>query len=210
MALLKVKLNIPILVQQAKYLDVMPPGDYGSQLRLKGTINGEENTMVYVPGKVWAAKKALIEAGVISDEDFNEEPAEAVNIPLLKTAFVLTNMQVPGKNYGNIEVKLPIEVLQTTPQATKAHNSGPLLPNEEPGYLEALAGQQASSINTPGNYPSNSPPESQQEKVERMYLESLHFVVNKVIPIWEAGKLSYDAAATNAAVAVVVIQRGGR
>lgn len=96
------------------------------------------------------------------------------------------------------------------PPAMRTYDSGPLLPGEEEGYGEALAGQQASSINTPGNHPSNSPPESQQEKVERMYLESLHFVVNKVVPVWEAGKVSYDAAAVNAAVAVVVIQRGGR
>jgi hypothetical protein len=201
------EMNIPVTVDHAKYLDCIP-GKFGHQLRLKGTINGEPDSVMYLPGKVWAAKKALIEAEIIGEDDFNEEPEEALGIPLEMTEFVLTNKQVAGKNYGNLEVSWKTHAKAVG--ATKAHNTGPLLPGEEPGYLDALSGQQSGSINTPGNHPSNAPPESQREKVERMYLESLHFVVNKVIPVWEAGKLSYDAAATNAAVAVVVIQRGGR
>jgi hypothetical protein len=86
-------------------------------------------------------------------------------------------------------------------EAPRVHNAGPLLPNEEPGYLEALAGQPT---------PETHPTLSQKAKVEQMYLECLEFVVNKVLPIWTAGDIPCDAGAMNAAVATLMIQRGGR
>lgn len=210
---MKMKLNVPMTIDEARYLDCMP-GEYGPQLRIKGTIAGEPNSVLYLPGKVWAARKSFVEAGVIGEEAFDEEPTEAVNIPLLKTAFVLTNQQVSGKNYGNLVVfPMSAGITVAAPlAATKIRSTGPLLPNEEPGYIEALTGQQAASPQLLGGGAGAVSVEivSQKEKVEAMYLESLHFVVNKVVPVWEAGKVSYDAAAMNAAVAVVVIQRGGR
>lgn len=198
MAQVKMEMNVPVAIDQAKYLDCIP-GKFGHQLRLKGTINGEPESVMYLPGKVWAAKKALIEAEIIGEDDFNEEPEEALGIPLEMTEFVLTNKQVPGKNYGNLEVSWKTHAKATT--SPKAQNTGFLLPNEEPGYLEALAGQpEASIVLIP----------SQQAKVEAMYIQSLQFVVGKVVPVWEAGKVAYDAGALNAAVATIMIQRGGR
>jgi hypothetical protein len=205
---MKMKLNLPMTVNDARYLDCMP-GEYGPQLRIKGTIEGEQNSVLYLPGKVWAARKSLVEAGVIGEEAFDEEPTEAVNIPLLKTEFVLTNQQVTGKNYRNIAVATR-DGTQKPPQATKAHNTGPLLPGEEEGYVDALAGQPDGAYVTLGISREVPITESQKDKVERMYLESLRFVVNRVVPVWEAGKISYDAGDMNAAVATLMIQRGGR
>lgn len=207
---MKMKLNLPMTVNEARYLDCMP-GEYGPQLRIKGTIEGEPNSALYLPGKVWAVRKSLVEAGVIGEEAFDEKPTEAVNIPLLKTEFVLTNQQVTGKNYGNIVVATS-DGTPKPPQATKAHNTGSLLPNEEPGYLEALAGQQAGTPQRLGGGAGAVSVEivSQKEKVEAMYIQSLQFIVGKVVPIWEAGEISYDAGDMNAAVATLMIQRGGR
>lgn len=148
MAIIKMQMNVPVQVQQAKYLDVMPPGKFGSQFRLKGTVDGDSDAVVYLPGKVWAARKALVEAGVIDTDDFDEEPTEAVNIPLLKTAFVLMNKQVQGKNYGNIEVAVPPNGQAPAQQAVMGAKPGPLLPNEsgEEEYLKALTGEPSKRI----------------------------------------------------------------
>ena len=43
--------NIPVEINEAKYLDLVG-GKYGPQVRIKGTINGEENSLAYLPGSV--------------------------------------------------------------------------------------------------------------------------------------------------------------
>lgn len=203
---MKMKLNIPMTIDEARYLDCLP-GEYGPQLRIKGTIEGEPNSVLYLPGKVWSARRSLVEAGVIGEDAFDEEPTEAINIPLLKTAFILTNQQVAGKNYGNIAVA-PIggETLQSALPSTKGRDVGPLLPNEEQDYLDALTGHGSGSVSVEAVNSS----ETQKAKVEAMYTQSLQFIVEKIVPIWEAGKVPYDAGAMNAAVATLMIQRGGR
>lgn len=142
MAIIKMQMNVPVQVQQAKYLDVMPPGKFGSQFRLKGTIDGDTDAVLYIPGKVWVARRVFITTGIIDETAFDEEPKEAVNIPLLKTAFVLTNKQVQGKNYGNIEVVVPSNGSAPVQHTATGKTSGPLLPNEsgEEEYLKALTG----------------------------------------------------------------------
>lgn len=90
------------------------------------------------------------------------------------------------------------------PEAPKGYNAGPLLPNEEPGYLEALAGHGGGAGSV------SIEVESQKDKVERMYLESMNFVINKVVPVWTAGEIAYDAGHINASTATMLIQRNGR
>lgn len=89
-------------------------------------------------------------------------------------------------------------------EGPKGYNAGPLLPNEEPGYLEALAGHGGGADSVSVEV------ESQKDKVERMYLESMNFVINKVVPVWAAGEIAYDAGHINASTATVLIQRNGR
>lgn len=204
MAQVKMMLNVPVTVQEAKYLDCMPPGQFGSQLRIKGTINGEPNSVMYLSGKVWSARKSLVEAGVISEEDFDEEPSEAVNIPLLKTSFILVNQQVAGKNYGNIAVGA-INGVPSAPQSTKGRNAGPLLPGEEEGYLQAIIGHGSN-----GPVPTTIIEPNAMESVGRLYLECMKWVLDHVVPIWTAGNVPYDASALNAATATLMIQRGKR
>lgn len=203
MAQVRMQMNLPVTIQDAKYLDCMPPGQFGSQLRLKGTINGEPNSVMYLPGKVWSARKALIEAGVIGEDDFDEEPAEAINIPLLKTAFVLTNKQVAGKNYGNISVSFLVASQSLLP-SNKGQNTGPLLPSEEEGYIDALTGNYGNGAIT------TVLPSDPMESVGKLYLECMKYAVDKIIPLWEAGEVKYDASALNAATATLMIQRGKR
>lgn len=50
-------------------------------------------------------------------------------------------------------------------------------------------------------------------KSTQMYLDAMKFVVDKVVPIWEAGKVPYTASDINAATATVMIdhqRRSGR
>lgn len=197
MAQIKMQMNVPVTIQDAKYLDVMPPGKFGSQLRLKGTIEGEPDSVMYIPGKVWAAKKALIEARLIGEDDFNEEPTEALNVPLLKRTFVLTNKQVAGKSYGNVAV-----TFQDAPQAINTKSPGKLLPGEEEGYLEALTGSQSGAVVV-----SSADP---MESVGKLYLECMKWAVDRIVPLWEAGEVKFDASALNAATATLMIQRGKR
>jgi hypothetical protein len=207
MAKVTMALNVPLVIEQAKYLDWMPPGQFGSQLRLKGTIGGDPDAVLYLPGKCWATGRGLMNGGVIDLMDFDQEPEKAVNIPLLKTSFVLTNKQVPGKNYGNIVVgsqgELP-GLSQAAPQSTKGRNAGPLLPGEEEGYLEAVAGQGG------GCGAVSVQVEGPMESVGKLYLECMKWVLDHVVPIWTAGNVPYDASALNAATATLMIQRGKR
>lgn len=206
MAQVKLLYNTPVNVNDAKYLDCIP-GEYGHQLRIKGTIDDQPNSVIYLPGRVWAAKKVLIEAGVIGEDDFDEEPKEALNIPLLMKSFYLENKQVKGKNYGQLHVYDSAGVpkdTQNAPQTTKGKNAGPLLPEEEEGYLDALTGQEQGPVNVP------PPPSFPMESVGKLYLECMKYVVDRIVPLWEAGEVKYDASALNAATATLMIQRGKR
>lgn len=207
MAKVTMALNVPLVIEQAKYLDWMPPGQFGSQLRLKGTIGGDPQAVLYLPGKSWATGRGLVNGGVIDEMVFDQEPEEAVNIPLLKTSFVLTNKQVPGKNYGNIVVGSQEELpglAQAAPQSTKGRNAGPLLPGEEEGYLEALGVPVQAPVNVP------PPPSFPMESVGKLYLECMNWAINNVVPVWTAGGADYDGSALNAVTATLMIQRGKR
>lgn len=214
MAKVTMSLNVPVTVEHAKYLDWMPPTQFGSQLRLKGEINGDPQAVLYIPGKCWAVGRALVNAGVIAEMSFYNDPAEAMNIPLIISSFTLLNKQVDGKNYGNISVttatarqKAPV---QPTPQ-----NAGPLLPGEETGYIDALAGGLSEQEVRPGvtvfegrqpDVKTGDP----MEAVGALYLECMKFVVDRIVPFWEAGQVAYDASTLNAATATLMIQRGKR
>ena len=56
--------NIPVEINEAKYLDLVG-GKYGPQVRIKGTINGEENSLAYLPGSVADVLTALLVHGII-------------------------------------------------------------------------------------------------------------------------------------------------
>ena len=103
------KLQLTINVPQPmtlRYLDVYPDSGqgYGPSLKAKGTVDGED-VILYVPGKLWAALKALKAAGVIADGQYDEEPTERYNIPVLVPEIVITREQKPGAKYAEIVVQ---------------------------------------------------------------------------------------------------------
>lgn len=70
-----------------------------------------------------------------------------------------------------------------------------------------------------GSLPNDDGPSAYAEppaptvKSTQMYLDAMKFVVEKVVPVWEAGNIPYTAADINAATATVMIdhqRRSGR
>lgn len=82
------------------------PGKFGAQIRLKGSVDGDPNATVFLPGKVWAALKAFKIAGVVPMADYNEEPAEGTEVPLPLNAseFQLVYAKGASDKYANINV----------------------------------------------------------------------------------------------------------
>lgn len=102
----KLLMNIPATVNTLQYLDVVP-GTYGAQLKLKGTVDGEPNVGIYLPGKLWAVVKALKTAGVLAQDTIvPEEVTEATSVPFVATTFTITNKQVEGQKYANLDVRV--------------------------------------------------------------------------------------------------------
>jgi len=62
--IIKFDKNVPVRIDDAKYLDLVG-GQYGPQVRVKGTINGQENAIAYLPGQVADVLTNLLVAGVI-------------------------------------------------------------------------------------------------------------------------------------------------
>ena len=58
--------NDPVEINEAKFIDLVG-GKYGPQVRIKGTINGQENALAYLPGQASDVLTALMIAGVILD-----------------------------------------------------------------------------------------------------------------------------------------------
>lgn len=220
MSIHKMLFNVAVEIEDAKYLDVMPPGQYGSQFRLKGTVDGDTDGVLYVPGKVWSVRKALVNAGVISADDFDEEPEKAVNVPLLKTSFTLVNKQVPGKPYGNLEVltvggdthangKPPV---QSAPK--HSGNIGGPLPGEydddnfDPSEFGEPPNAPVATVARPAVAAALAPNNhaSKMQQVEAQYLSALTFVLDKVIPRLAKADIPVDGSATNAICATLIIQ----
>ena len=62
--IIKFDKNVPVRIDDAKYLDLVG-GQYGPQVRVKGTINGQENALTYLPGHVADVLTNLLVASVI-------------------------------------------------------------------------------------------------------------------------------------------------
>lgn len=147
--------NIPATME-IRFVDVWPDRNgYGSQVSLKGAIDGEP-AVTYLKGKTWANLKALHAAGVIGDYDKAiEEPAEKVNVPVLNGSHVtLCRRQLAGEKYATLVVETEGVVSRetgtpSTPGRTASvkqpvEMGGPIpglddLPDEPPPVDEAFA-----------------------------------------------------------------------
>ena len=108
--------NIPVEINDAKYLDLVG-GKYGPQVRIKGTINGEENSLAYLPGTVADVLTALLVHGIIVEAPAQyPEPEDKRGIMLQRGAtrqFTVTLSKRGGE-------KETIIGTTTTPAATPA------------------------------------------------------------------------------------------
>lgn len=128
MPTLKMTTNIPVHAS-LKFADIVP-GNFGPQVRLKGTFDGAEG-MLFLPGKVWANLKALKSAGVVAPGEYNEEPESPVELPLLHRDVVLTRSQPAGAKYADLVVETNGKAPpQTAPNGKQPVNLGGPLPGE--------------------------------------------------------------------------------
>lgn len=108
-------MNIPVQCH-IRFVDVRPgkPWDdpkkgriqLPAQVSLKGSFDGVD-TIAFLKGKVWANVKALVSAGVISDEwaaqtDDLEATTEVVSLPVLNGTVTATYAKGPKDQYANM------------------------------------------------------------------------------------------------------------
>jgi hypothetical protein len=104
MAIQKLAPNIPVDIN-VQYCDIVP-GNFGPQVRLKGSIDGEES-LVFLPGKVWANLKALRSAGAIdASQEVNEEPEKAEAVAMLAKSLRLNLVKGASDKYANLDVRI--------------------------------------------------------------------------------------------------------
>lgn len=101
MPTVKLAANVPTKVK-AKYMDLVP-GEYGSQVRIKGAI-GEEEGVLYTPGKIRDVLTTLAAAGIIPTFDGELEPDKPVDLSPKKKEFTLVLHQPAGQKYGELQV----------------------------------------------------------------------------------------------------------
>lgn len=175
-------MNIPLTVQQAKYLDVVP-GQYGAQLRVKGTIEGEADTMLYLPGKMWAVAKALKNAGIIAqDTQVPEEVERATAVEIAERAFVLTLEQVPGQKYANLSARV-----------TGTSNGSAPTPTPRPAVKQATEATE-----------NGATPEDRVDALFRLYDRCLNRAMSHTAAL-EAKKIGDSPEAVSARAATLFI-----
>lgn len=197
--------NVPVTVD-IKYVDVWPDKNgYGSQVSVKGAIDGELQT-IYLKGKSWANLKALAEAGVIagySKED--EEPAEKVNLPVVNgTGVTLCRRQGPGERFANLTVE--------TNGASKPKTNGTAKQGVELGG--PIAGlddvDELPPVEEAYDLPPTQPTGAMAEKLNAM-MNLYDLCYTHAFSIAKRhSSLSYDGSAVAAMAATLFIQANNR
>jgi hypothetical protein len=120
--------NVPVQMQ-IKYVDVYANDTtknagkgYGSQVAVKGTINGSTET-IYLKGFTDANLSQLQSAGVIASGSYDADPAQKYNIPVSgKSAVTLVLNQPAGQKYPKLAITgdtpTPAPTSNGTPKST--------------------------------------------------------------------------------------------
>jgi hypothetical protein len=123
-------MTVNVQVQmQIKYVDVYANDTtknagkgYGSQVAVKGTINGSTET-IYLKGFTDANLSQLQSAGVIASGSYDADPAQKYNIPVSgKSAVTLVLNQPAGQKYPKLAITgdtpTPAPTSNGTPKST--------------------------------------------------------------------------------------------
>jgi hypothetical protein len=185
MATVKLAPNVAVAVK-AKYIDLVP-GQYGTQVRIKGTMNGEDG-VIYCPGKAWAALKSLRAALVIDpNQQVDEETKEPVELGILRSEFSLMSEQPAGQKYGTLKVSLG-----NGQQSVVANNDA-----EEAKELRSVTASPIVLI----------PASLSLEAVVDEYVKVLDLVLATVVPRLVKADIGASPESINATCATILIQR---
>lgn len=168
----------------AKYADIVP-GSFGSQVRLKGTIDGQENAMLFLPSKLERQLQALHDGGLLeSVPAIDAELAGPVELKLLQRNFTVVLEQKAGEKFGQLVI--------TTP-GTPAAPATAAVPTAAAVASPATLGDAVKSL-----------PASQ------VYSQCLRFAIEYVVPEYESAGLTLDAATLSAITATLFIEKSRR
>lgn len=187
---------------EIKYVDVWPNDmsknngkGYGAAVSLRGIVDGED-VRVYPRGFVDRTLRTLIGADVIELGEYDDDPESKYAIDVLDGKKVQIMLDHPaGEKYSTFTA-LNLSRVTTPPKPGRETSQSRSGDDAQP-YTQITATHTA-------------PPEV---KSTQRYLDAMKFVVDKVVPVWEAGKVPYTAADINAATATVMIdhqRRGDR
>jgi hypothetical protein len=129
MATFKFAPNVPAKVD-VKYIDIVPSEKGGPQIRLKGTIEGEEKMFAYLPGKLTDQLTALISAGIIASAEYPMEVDKPVEIKPLKRQFTMVKDQPAGEKYGSFKVVGAPAAVPATGNSAGAAGASPIPPKK--------------------------------------------------------------------------------
>lgn len=206
-------LNVPAIID-IKYVDVWPDKNgYGSQVSVKGTINGETQT-IYLKGKSWANLTALYNGGVIGPYDKSiEEPAEKVNVPVVNGAgAVLTMQKLPADKWANLVV-----TRKDAGQVAATYGNGQPAPYQSPSYTSPnappnfLAEQDAHEAQAVRSIQSSDASTAKWNGLFSTYDKCLDFVLTVEVPkLKQAGVPVTDqgVSAMTATVMIAAKERG--
>ena len=225
MAIHKLEINKPIDMVATEAAIV--PGKYGAQIRLKGSIGApisDDRATVFLPGKVWAALKAFKMAGVIPNQDYNEEPQEGEEMPLPLNAseFELEYAKGASDKYANIKVTTLAGANAATRPAEKTNGSRPstvasalsknagrdFTPEQFKGTLpEALRGQDEYEQNFADTVQGGGVPKMPMRQAYKALTE---WTLKEIAPLYEAAGIGLSPEAAAAITATLFINADKR
>ena len=106
MGIKKLETNIPARVDHLQYADLVQ-GKYGPQLKLKGTMDGEADSVIYLT-PAWKAGKALTEAGVLAFQGQwpgkDDKVESDTPVRIVATQFTICDRKPAGEQYSHIAI----------------------------------------------------------------------------------------------------------
>lgn len=156
--------NVPATVE-IKYIDIVPSEKGGPQIRLKGTIDGTEKSIAYLPGKLNDQLAVLIHHGVIPNAAYPSDVTDPLEVKPVKRQFTMMKEQGAGDKYGKF--------------AIVGQNGN--------GGSSATIG---STVGQRNEVQAASP----HKPCGQLYAESTDYVIKQILPKYQEAKLQFDTA----------------
>jgi len=186
--IIKFDRNVPVRIDDAKYLDLVG-GQYGPQVRVKGTINGQENAIAYLPGHVADVLTNLLVAGVILEApahypDNDDRRGFALQRGETRS-FSVTLSEVGGEKDTLIDVGGAAPVAAPAPQPPRA-----VSPKPAPA---APAPRPAAPTTAPSPVPDMDAINTKRGNIATVQYFALRSVCTELLPVFREQGIEPDA-----------------